>query len=162
MHRLGLAGPVGVRRAFTKYRPGFPERFGAPEDAIGFGRTFFPWYNKKHRHAGIGFLTPEVVHYGQSAEVLAARAATLRRAYEANPCRFKNKPPTLPAAPTEVWINPPPERDSDDQPRIDVHSWPTIDAMKSAQGTGPSRIAVDTAALKHNEEDEAMEPIVLH
>ena len=27
-----------------KYRPEFPERFGAPEDAIGFGRSFFPWY----------------------------------------------------------------------------------------------------------------------
>jgi len=62
-----------------------------------------------------------------------------------------------------VWINPPPERSADDsKPRIDVHSWPAIDAMKSAQGTGPPRIAVDTAPVRHNEEDEAMEPIVLH
>ncbi len=62
----------------------------------------------------------------------------------------------------EVWINPPPQRDSDAQPRIDVHSWPAIDAMKSVQGTGLPQIAVDTAAVKHNEEDEEMEPIVLH
>jgi putative transposase len=145
-----------------KYRPGFPERFGAPEDAIGFGRSFFPWYNTEHRHAGIGYLTPEVVHYGQAAEVLAARAAALRQAYEANPSRFKNRPPTLPAPPTEVWINPPPARKSDGQPRIDVYSWPAIDAMKSAQGTGVPGIAVDTAAVKHNDDNEATELIVLH
>ena len=116
-----------------KYRPEFPERFGAIEDGIGFGRSFFPWYNTEHKHAGIGYLTPEVVHYGKAAEVLAARAAALRRAYEANPSRFKNKPPMLPAPPAEVWINPPPERLSEGQPKIDVHSWPTIDAMGSAQ-----------------------------
>lgn len=124
-----------------KYRPGFPERFGAIEDAIGFGRSFFPWYNTEHRHAGIGYLTPEVVHYGQAADVLAARAAALRQAYEAHPSRFKNKPPTLPAPPTEVWINPPPERKSDGRPKIDVHSWPTIDAMRVVQGTGSPPIA---------------------
>jgi len=145
-----------------KYRPGFPERFGAPEDAIGFGRSFFPWYNTEHRHAGIAYLTPEVVHYGQAAEVLAARAAALRQAFEANPSRFKNRPPTLPALPTEVWINPPAERKSDGSTKIDVHSWPVIDAMKSAQGTANPRIAVDTAAVKCNDEDEATELIVLH
>ena len=47
-----------------KYRPEFPERFGSMEDARGFCQTFFPWYNTEHHHSGIGFLTPEQVHYG--------------------------------------------------------------------------------------------------
>ena len=146
-----------------KYRPEFPERFGSPEDAIGFGRSFFPWYNTEHRHAGIGYLTPEVVHYGQAAEVLAARAATMCRAYEANPSRFKNRPPTLPAPPAEVWINPPAERKHDDSTRIDVYSWPLIDAVKSAQGTAtPPIVGGDTATVNYNDEDDPTELIVLH
>jgi len=120
----------------VKYHPDFPERFGAPEDAIGYCRSLFPWYNTEHRHAGIGFLTPEVVHYGQATEVLAARAATMRAAYEANPSRFKRKSPTLSAPPTEVWINPPPARKHAGREKIDVHIWPTIDVTPSVKGTG--------------------------
>jgi putative transposase len=143
-----------------KYRPGFPERFGAIEDAIGFGRSFFPWYNKEHRHAGIGFLTPEVVHYGRSADILAARAAALRQAFEAHPNRFKHTPPKLPAPPTEVWINPPPERKSDASTKINVHSWPTIDATRSAKGTDTPRINNSTAAP--SESNDAEQRHVLH
>jgi putative transposase len=138
-----------------KYRPDFPERFGGIEDAIAFGRSFFPWYNKEHRHAGIGFLTPEVVHYRLSADVLAARAAALRQAFAAHPNRFKHVPPKLPAPPAEVWINAPPERKTDGQSKIDVHSWPTINAMNSVKGTGTSKINSSTAASsKSNDADE--------
>ena len=35
-----------------KYHPGFPGRFHDITAAIAFCRTFFPWYNTEHRHAG--------------------------------------------------------------------------------------------------------------
>jgi len=91
----------------TKYRPEFPERFGSLPDALAFGRVFFPWYNTAHRHSGIGFLTPEMVHYGQSAAVLRARSATLARACELHPERFKGRQPQPPRLLPAVWINPP-------------------------------------------------------
>ena len=91
----------------TKYCPEFPDRFGSLHEALAFGRVFFPWYNTAHRHSGIGFLTPEVVHYGQAPAVLAARAATLASAFAAHPARFKGRPPQPPRLPPAVWINPP-------------------------------------------------------
>ena len=45
-----------------KYRPEFPKRFGSIQDARSFCREFFTWYNKEHRHSGIAYLTPEMVH----------------------------------------------------------------------------------------------------
>ena len=91
----------------TKYRPEFPESFGSLPAALAFGRVFFPWYNTEHRHSGIGFLTPEMVHYGQSAAVLQARGATLARAFERHPERFKGRQPQPPRLLPAVWINPP-------------------------------------------------------
>ena len=90
-----------------KYRPGFPRRFGSLQDARAFCQAFFRWYNHAHRHAGIGLMTPEAVHYGQSQQVYEARAAVLQAAYAAKPERFVRQPPTPPKLPTATWINPP-------------------------------------------------------
>ena len=90
-----------------KYQPRFPQRFGCIEDARSFCRTFFHWYNQDHHHAGIGLMTPDQVHYGQTDAVHAARQATLDRAFRENPERFVKKAPTPPAKPTAAWINPP-------------------------------------------------------
>jgi hypothetical protein len=43
--------------------------FGCIEDAKTFCRSFFDRYNQDHHHAGIGLMTPEQVHYGQTDEV---------------------------------------------------------------------------------------------
>jgi len=90
-----------------KYRPGFPDRFGCLEDARGFCRPFFHWYNHEHRHTGIALLTPAVVHHGQAEEVLRARAMVLHQAYAAHPERFVGKVPTPQPLPEAAWINPP-------------------------------------------------------
>lgn len=95
-----------------KYRPGFPDCFGSPEDALAFCRQFFSWYNREHRHSGIGFLTPEALHYGRAPAVTATRQAALQAAYAAHPERFVHKPPRPPAIPTAAWINPPPQNRS--------------------------------------------------
>ena len=90
-----------------KYRPDFPERFGSIEDARAHCRHFFQWYNATHRHSGIGFMTPEAVHYGRAQALFAQRADTLNVAFRANPKRFKGKIPQPPRLPTAAWINPP-------------------------------------------------------
>jgi putative transposase len=90
-----------------KYQPRFPKRFGCIEDAKSFCRSFFDWYNKDHHHAGIGLMTPDQVHYGQTDAVHAARQDTLDRAFRESPQRFVNKPPSPPSKPTAAWINPP-------------------------------------------------------
>lgn len=90
-----------------KYRPDFPERFGSIEDARYFCQSFFAWYNKEHRHSGIGLLTPECVHYGRAQGVYSTRKETLRTAYEAHPERFVNNIPLPPPLPEAAWINKP-------------------------------------------------------
>jgi hypothetical protein len=42
----------------------------------------------KHRHSGIGYHTPESVHYGPAAGIREQRAAVLEAAYAARPERF--------------------------------------------------------------------------
>jgi putative transposase len=90
-----------------KYQPRFPKCFGCIEDARQFCREFFAWYNQAHHHAGLGLMTPDQVHYGQSDAIHAARQVTLNAAFAANPERFVKKPPAPPGKPTAVWINPP-------------------------------------------------------
>ena len=90
-----------------KYRPDFPERFGCIEDSRSFCQDFFPWYNKEHRHTGIGLLTPEAVHYGRAQDIQKARGEILRVAYEAHPERFVKKVPVPPLVPEAAWINKP-------------------------------------------------------
>lgn len=90
-----------------KYRPSFPPRFGCIEDARGFCRSFFDWYNQEHRHSGIAMMTPEAVHHGRSVAILGRRQRVLEEAYRANPERFVRGRPTLPPLPQAAWINPP-------------------------------------------------------
>jgi putative transposase len=89
-----------------KYSPHFPERFGSLEDSRAFGQDFFRWYNQEHRHSGLGFLTPAVVHYGAAAAVREQRQYVLAAAYAAHPERFVKGRPHPPDLPQAVWINP--------------------------------------------------------
>jgi putative transposase len=90
-----------------KYRPDFPDRFGAIEDARSHCADFFDWYNREHHHVGIGLLTPHDLHYGLAATRTAERAAILAAAFLAHPERFPHGAPQPPVVPTEAWINKP-------------------------------------------------------
>ena len=96
-----------------KYRPNFPERFGSIEDARAHCQQFFTWYNGVHRHSGIGYMTPEAVHYDHAEAFFQQRTETLNAAFLANPKRFKGKIPRPPKLPTAVWINPPKQETAD-------------------------------------------------
>lgn len=90
-----------------KYCPQFPGRFGSIEDARSFCRDFFTWYNQEHRHSGIGLVTPQQLHSGVAAQVVAHRQQVLKAAFAANPARFKGKMPAPPTVPTAAWMNRP-------------------------------------------------------
>jgi putative transposase len=63
--------------------------------------------DSEHYHSGIGFLTPEDVHYGRADQIIKERQAVLLAAYEIHPKRFKGKTPQTAALPPAVWINKP-------------------------------------------------------
>ena len=90
-----------------KYHPGFPGRFDDITAAIAFCRSFFPWYNTEHRHAGIAMLTPDDVHHHRASDVLAQRGRTLQAAWALHPERFVHGTPKPDPLPEAVWINPP-------------------------------------------------------
>jgi putative transposase len=90
-----------------KYRPEFPERFGAIEDARAFCQRFFNWYNREHRHSGIAMMSPMSVHLGLVEEIVARRAGTLEAAQRRHPERFVRGAPAPQRRPRPAWINPP-------------------------------------------------------
>jgi putative transposase len=90
-----------------KYRPDFPARFGAYEDAEAFCQRFFRWYNLEHRHGALGLMTPHDMHYGLAEAKWQRRANVLRAAYHAHPERFPHGVPVPPPLPTAAWINKP-------------------------------------------------------
>ena len=85
-----------------KYCPAFPGRFGSIEDANAFCGQFFDYYNREHRHSGIGMHTPATVHDGTVAAIHARRIATLNAAFLAHPERFRGRRPYPPPLPTRV------------------------------------------------------------
>ncbi len=96
--------------ATAKQHPLFPKTFGSLDDGLAWGRKFFPWYNEKHRHSGLAYLTPKQVHSGTYVSVLKKRQAALHAAYRRNPERFVKGPSKVEALPKAVWINPPEEK----------------------------------------------------
>ena len=90
-----------------KYHPGFPGRFEDITASVAFCRSFFPWYNTEHRHAGIAMLTPDDVHHHRAPDVLAQRGRTLQAAWALHPERFVHGTPKPAPLPEAVWINPP-------------------------------------------------------
>ena len=90
-----------------KYHPGFPSRFPDQDNATAYCRSFFPWYNTEHRHAGIAMLTPETVHYGRAQAALEQRRRALSAAWKRHPERFVGGQPAHKPLPQAVWINKP-------------------------------------------------------
>ena len=99
-----------------KYMPEYPDRFGSIEDARAHCQRFFPWYNEDHHHSGIVLLTPEMLHYGRAEQVIEQRQQVLDAAYARNPERFPHARPKHPAQPIAVWINPPAQPSSKEEP----------------------------------------------
>lgn len=91
----------------VKYSPGFPERFSSMNEGLDHCREFFDYYNYRHRHSSLAYLTPADVHGQNTEKILAQRRATMEIAYQKNPHRFVKGVPAIPEPPREVWINKP-------------------------------------------------------
>ncbi len=89
-----------------KYCPSFPGQFASIEEARAFCVEFFSAYNEHHRHAGLGLLTPNVVHSGQAHAVRERRALVLDAAHARHANRFR-RAPQPPKLPGTTWINKP-------------------------------------------------------
>jgi putative transposase len=136
-----------------KYRPGFPERFGAIEDARRHCADFFDWYNNDHHHSGLAMLTPHDVHHGLADARTAQRAAVLADAHRAHPERFVCGAPVLHSPPRQVWINPPPRRSTTAAtlPSVTPTALGVAEAGGGAEvlGFGGAATVADTQEVRH-------------
>ena len=101
-----MSGTI-LRRRDRTARPPRVEHYSSAVNTIAFCRSFFPWYNTEHRHAGIAMLTPDDVHHHRAPDVLAKRGGTLQAAWALHPERFVHGTPKPAPLPEAVWINPP-------------------------------------------------------
>jgi putative transposase len=73
----------------AKYRPEFPAKgFETLDEARNWGANFVHWYNTKHRHSGIRYVTPTQRHAGEDHAILQARHALYLKARENHPGRW--------------------------------------------------------------------------
>lgn len=72
----------------TKYRPNYPDRFETLDDARAWVTEFVDWYNNKHRHSGIRFVTPAQRHRGEDTAILANRDCVYKEARRRRPDRW--------------------------------------------------------------------------
>ena len=56
-----------------KTHPSYPDSFADAPAAVAYFRDFYGWYNTVHPLTTLNMLTPEQVHSGQAARLLAAR-----------------------------------------------------------------------------------------
>jgi transposase InsO family protein len=93
-----------------KYRPDYPsEPFESVIDARRWVAVFVTWYNTKHRHSGIQFVTPDQRHRGEDSAILTTRRETYAAAQQANPERWSRQVRDWCWAPVE-YLNPDKER----------------------------------------------------
>jgi len=136
-----------------KYRPEMPERFGSAPHGREVIHDLMDWYNNRHHHSGIAYLTPAMVHHGRSQEVLAARHRVRMAAYEAHPERFVNGKPKLENLPSAVWINAPSKTTHEDAPGSTIvgPDDPEVAPNQSVLGPYPKTISSPLALVTSHE-----------
>lgn len=89
-----------------KYVPNFPRAgfasLGTAREWLG---SFVDWYNNRHRHRGINYVTPHQRHTGQDVEILARRHAVYQAARARHPKRWSGNTRNWTPA-KAVWLNP--------------------------------------------------------
>jgi putative transposase len=71
-----------------KYTAGYPKCFLNIESSIRWMTEFERWYNTKHRHSKIGYVTPYQRHYGKDKSILEKRNNVYEEARNKNPGRW--------------------------------------------------------------------------
>jgi transposase InsO family protein len=91
-----------------KYWPAYPR--GGFEDvdaARKWVASFVAWYNTRHLHSGIGFVTPCDRHEGRAEPILARRRSVYAAARQRHPERWNGRATRAWEIPAEVRLNPP-------------------------------------------------------
>ena len=70
--------------------PAYPGKFNTLENARVWMANFVHWYNTRHRHSGIAYVTPEQRASGKEAEILKARNEVIQNAFKTNPQRWSS------------------------------------------------------------------------
>lgn len=75
-----------------KYRPNWPSSgFKDVSEARDWADHFVHWYNHKHKHSKLNFVTPAERHEGKDQEILASRKLVLEAAKRVNPNRWSGE-----------------------------------------------------------------------
>lgn len=91
-----------------KYTPAYPEQpFDGLAEAEAWVANFVTWYNEKHLHSGIKFMTPSQRHHGQDVGILAHRNDVYAAARQRHPRRWTGKTRNW-THPATVILNPSP------------------------------------------------------
>jgi len=93
----------------VNYRPGYPRRpFTSKDEGCECVVACVDWYNHRHRHSGIKFVTPHQRHSGAAKAICRQRADVYENARQAHPTRWSRHIRCW-HQPEEVSINKPSE-----------------------------------------------------
>jgi len=91
----------------VKYRPDYPRKpFATKEQVCAWFAGIIDWYNHRHRHSGIKFVTPVQRHSASAIAICKQRAEVYEKARRAHPTRWSRHIHCW-HQPEEVWINKP-------------------------------------------------------
>jgi len=89
-----------------KYRPDYPYKgFAVLEDARSWVLEFAHWYNVRHRHSAIKFMTPAQRHDGEAELIATRRSVIYEAAKRQHPERWSGKTRDW-SLPEKVHLNP--------------------------------------------------------
>lgn len=90
-----------------KYTPAWPRRpFQSLDEARQWVQVFVSWYNTRHYHSGIRFVTPQQRHEGADTAILTARAKVYGQAKATHPNRWRGRAVRNWTPIDKVWLNP--------------------------------------------------------
>jgi len=89
-----------------KYHASYPLRFKDIETARLWMADFVDWYNNRHLHSSIGYVTPQQMRSGEARFIFAKRNATLARAKSKHPERWGSRETKIWKSPEMVILNP--------------------------------------------------------
>jgi len=116
--RLSNDNPYSESLFWTvKYRPDYPRKpYTSKEFASQWLAEFVDWYNHRHRHSGIKFVTTQQRHDGKATETCRHRSVVYEQARQRH-ARQWSRATRCWRQPEVVWINQPPD-DLDEEQKL--------------------------------------------
>jgi transposase InsO family protein len=104
----------------VKYVPFYPDKpFSCLSEARKWMDDFVKWYNERHLHSAIGFVTPSARHKGEDGDILERRKEVYQQAKKRIPKRWSRGIRNWKKV-TEVLLNPERCKNTEDQLRAAI------------------------------------------